>query len=205
MAHPVLLALGDSIAPHRLQAQPFLDLIEANVQDQRVSVYEDWPALLGYCRLSAAPVGRMVLRLLGIEAQRAIALSDDVCIGLQLANHAQDVSIDASRRRTYLPQSDLRDGGERHAVRAMCDRARDLLASGRELEALAPLRLRGQLALYRLGGEAILDAVARTGYDTGACRPTVGTRARARIARRALRVMAARAPVVPAQVIPSDG
>src|SRR5207247_2007173 len=127
--------------------QPFLDLIEANLQDQHISTYEDWAALRGYCLLSAAPVGRMVLQLFGIAGTRAVALSDDVCIGLQLANFAQDVRVDAQRGRTYLLQCDMRDGGEVAAVQAMCERARDLLRSGRELETLVPLRLRGQLAL----------------------------------------------------------
>src|SRR5205807_8311579 len=113
-------------------------------------------------------------------------LSDDVCIGLQLANFAQDVSVDARRGRTYLLQCELRDGGERGAVRAMCEQARALLASGRELEAMVPPRLRLQLALYRLGGEAILDAIAHAHYETAAARPTVSARARARIAYAAL-------------------
>ena len=159
--HPVLLALRDTIERRTLPPQPFVDLIEANLQDQRVSNYEDWPALLGYCRLSAAPVGRLVLRLCGIDDPRAVALSDDVCIGLQLANFAQDVSVDARRGRTYLLQCELRDGGQRGAVRAMCERARTLLASGRELEAMVSPRMRLQLALYRLGGEAILDATVK--------------------------------------------
>jgi phytoene/squalene synthetase len=187
MSHPVLVALAAAIEPHHLQAQPFLDLIEANVQDQHASQYEDWAALRGYCMLSAAPVGRMVLRLFGIDDPRAVALSDDVCISLQLANFAQDVSVDAQRGRTYLLQCDLREGGEVEAVQAMCERARELLTSGRELEALAPLRLRGQLALYRRGGNAILDSIARAGYRTAAGRPVVARRARLGILVRSIR------------------
>ncbi len=45
--HPVLVALADSVRRHRMDAQPFVDLIDANLQDQRVDVYEDWPALRG--------------------------------------------------------------------------------------------------------------------------------------------------------------
>ncbi len=135
--------------------------------------YEDWPALRAYCTHSAAPVGRMVLRVFGIDDPAAAALSDDVCIGLQLANFAQDVSVDARLGRTYLLQCEIRDHGDDGAVRLMCERARALLASGRELEALTPARLRVQLALYRLGGEAILDAVAACGYRTATHRPVV--------------------------------
>ncbi|HYL71996.1 MAG TPA: squalene/phytoene synthase family protein [Candidatus Dormibacteraeota bacterium] len=178
---PVLIALSVTVRKHSLPAEPFLGLIDANLQDQRTHSYEDWPALLGYCTLSAAPVGRMVLGLFDVRDARAAALSDDVCIGLQLANFAQDVSVDAARGRTYLLQEDIRALGEVGAVRAMCDRGRDLLASGRQLETMVRGRLRVQLALYRLGGEAILDAVSAQGYDTRQRRPTVSRRARIRI------------------------
>src|SRR5579864_5252311 len=80
--HPVLVALTATVQRFGLDAQPFVDLIDANLQDQRVDRYEDWPALRAYCTRSAAPVGRIVLRLFGIDAPDAIGLSDDVCIGL---------------------------------------------------------------------------------------------------------------------------
>jgi squalene synthase HpnC len=184
--HPVLVALADTVARFDLEAQPFIDLIDANMQDQRVDVYEDWAALRGYCARSAAPVGRIVLRLFRIDAPAAVTLSDDVCIGLQLANFAQDVSVDARLGRTYLLQSDIREHGTDGATRLLCERARALLDSGRELEQLAPPRLRVQLALYRLGGEAILDAVAARNYRTTTHRPVVERSARVRIAAAAI-------------------
>jgi phytoene/squalene synthetase len=173
--HPVLVALGDTIAHYRLPAQPFLDLILANLQDQEVSSYATWPDLRAYCDKSAAPVGRIVLRLFRIGTPAAEPLSDDVCIGLQLANFAQDVSVDAAKGRTYLLQTDLQAGGITEATRRLCDRARALLASGRELETMAPWPLRFQLALYRRGGLAIVDAIERLGYRTDLRRPQVST------------------------------
>jgi len=189
---PVLIALSVTVRRHALPAEPFLGLIDANLQDQRVSAYEDWPALLGYCRLSAAPVGRMVLGLFGVHDARAEALSDDVCIGLQLANFAQDVSVDGARGRTYLLQEEIRAHGDVGATRAMCERARGLLASGRELETMVRGRLRVQLSLYRLGGEAILDAVAAQGFDTRQRRPALSGRARVGIMARALATLSKR-------------
>ena len=171
--HPVLIALRETASRCRLGPQPFMDLIAANVQDQHVAAYESWPELQAYCELSAAPVGRMVLAVFCMTSPRARILSDDVCIGLQLANHAQDVARDAARGRCYLLQSDLRAGGTAFAVRALCDRARALLGSGVELEAMAPLMLRVQLALYRLGGLAIVSAIERVGYRTDVARPQV--------------------------------
>ncbi|HTU82620.1 MAG TPA: squalene/phytoene synthase family protein [Candidatus Acidoferrales bacterium] len=171
--HPVLLALGRTIRRHDMPAAPFLDLIEANVRDQHVKAYRSWDELIGYCRLSAAPVGRMVLRVFGIDDPRAGELSDDVCIGLQLANHAQDVSRDAAIGRRYLVETDLDAGRTAGAVRAMVGRARTLLASGLALEAMVPLALRLQLAVYRQGGQAICDAIERLGYQTEKTRPHV--------------------------------
>lgn len=173
--HPVLLALQQTIRTRQMPPQPFLDLIEANVMDQTVKSYATWPALIHYCELSAAPVGRMVLRVFGLEGQALEKLSDDVCIGLQLANHAQDVSRDAAAGRRYLVDSDLAEGGTDGAVRSMVERARELLASGKTLEKQAPIALRLQLALYRLGGLAICRSIEGVGYKTESHRPHVST------------------------------
>lgn len=186
-AHPVLAALRETVAHYQLPAQPFLDLIEANIQDQDVSSYAAWSELRAYCTKSAAPVGRIVLRLFHISGSRAEQLSDDVCIGLQLANFAQDVSVDAVKGRTYLLQTDLQAGGIAGATRALCERAKALLASGRELEAMAPWSLRFQLALYRIGGLAIIDAIERQAYRTDLRRPQVSMRAKFQVLRRAIR------------------
>lgn len=173
--HPVLVALEPTVTRHHMPAQPFIDLIAANIQDQRVMLYHTWAELDAYCRLSAAPVGRMVLRIFDIDDSRSEQLSDDVCIGLQLANHAQDVSRDTVIGRTYLVETDIAQGGTDGAVRAMVARARTLLASGRELEQRTPQPLRLQLSLYRLGGLAICDAIEAIGYKTEHERPSVST------------------------------
>ncbi|HEU5423917.1 MAG TPA: squalene/phytoene synthase family protein [Nitrolancea sp.] len=184
--HPVLLALRPTIRACDLSPEPFLDLIAANVQDQTTTRYEDWDALHGYCIRSAAPVGRLVLRVFGVRQPTAEALSDDVCIGLQLANFAQDVRRDGQRGRVYLLQQVLRREGSAAAVRDLCDRAVRLLASGRELEALVPGRLGVQLALYRLGGEAVVAAIRRGDYRTDLVRPRIAAPAKARILATAL-------------------
>lgn len=184
--HPVLIALRETVEHYGLDKQPFLDLIAANEQDQRVHSYATWPDLQAYCMLSAAPVGRVVLRFFGIADPVTEKLSDDVCIGLQLANHAQDVSRDAKIGRSYLLEEDLAQGGTRGGVKALVDRARSLLASGKTLETMAPGPLRLQLALYRLGGLAICDAVEHLGYATEVTRPSVSKRAKMGILARAV-------------------
>jgi len=173
--HPVLVSLRETVREFDLPAQPFLDLIDANVQDQLISQYESWEDLRQYCTLSAAPVGRMVLGVFRVPGPLAQALSDDVCIGLQLANFAQDVSVDREKGRTYLIQADIRSLGLPGAVESLCRRAEQLLMSGLTLEPMVPGRLRAQLALYRLGGMAIIDAIRRSGYRTDVVRPKVAT------------------------------
>ncbi len=134
--HPVLVALQPTVEHRGIPAQPFLDLIAANVQDQLMTHYRTWEELIGYCRLSAAPVGRMVLRVFGVNDAHAEHLSDDVCIGLQLANHAQDVSRDAAIGRRYLVDSDVDARGIAGGAQALVERARTLLASGEALNGL---------------------------------------------------------------------
>ncbi len=191
--HPVLFALADTIERHAMRAQPFLDLIAANVQDQFVKRYPTWDDLIGYCRLSAAPVGRMVLSVFGVRDGEAQRLSDDVCIGLQLANHAQDVSRDDAIGRRYLVESDVAAGGTAGAARAMVERARELLASGEALELQAPRALRLQLALYRMGGLAICDAIEALGYKTEHERPSVSAATKVSlVVRAALQTLAPR-------------
>jgi squalene synthase HpnC len=189
--HPVLVALAPTIDRHAIPPAPFFDLIAANVQDQRVARYRTWEELIGYCRLSAAPVGRMVLRVFAVKDTRAEQLSDDVCIGLQLANHAQDVSRDAAMGRRYLVDKDVEARGIDGAAQAMVERARALLASGEELERCVPRPLRLQLALYRMGGLAICDAIQAIGYKTERERPSVSTRTKVSLlVRAALRTFA---------------
>jgi squalene synthase HpnC len=183
--HPVLVALHPTIERHAMEPQPFLDLIAANEQDQRVTHYRNWEELEGYCRLSAAPVGRMVLRVFGVDGARAEKLSDDVCIGLQLANHAQDVSRDAAMGRRYLVETDVDARGIAGAAQAMVERARTLLASGEELERCVPRALRLQLALYRMGGLAICDAIETIGYKTEYARPSVSAATKVSLVTRA--------------------
>ncbi|MGH7738463.1 MAG: phytoene/squalene synthase family protein [Candidatus Tyrphobacter sp.] len=171
--HPVLVALADTIARYDLAREPFENLIEANLRDQTVTRYETWEEVREYCRYSAAPVGRMVLGVFGISNAQTKSLSDDVCIGLQLANFAQDVTWDTAKGRSYLVQAELRTLGVAGAVREHCERAKSLLASGAELERIAPAPLRRQLTLYRRGGLAIVRAVERAGYRSDRTRPRV--------------------------------
>ncbi|MGH2926901.1 MAG: squalene synthase HpnC [Solirubrobacteraceae bacterium] len=194
--HPILQRVGETIAAHALPIEPFRDLIEANRQDQRVHRYETFSDLEAYCRLSANPVGRLVLGVLGAATPRRVALSDDVCTGLQVVEHLQDISEDLGRDRVYLPLDDLRreggtedslaadraDASLRRTVATLASRARRLLFSGAPLAASLPWRPRIAVAGFAAGGMAALDAIESADYDV------LGTRCRPRPARTAARL-----------------
>ena len=188
--HPVLRRVGETIAARHLSLQLFRDLIEANRMDQMVRRYETFGDLVEYCRLSANPVGRLVLEVLDHSTDARNAWSDDVCTGLQVVEHLQDVAEDLAQDRVYLPLADLRGEGTdlealhassagpalRRVVALEAARARQLLFSGVPLAASLPWRPRVAIAAFAAGGMAALDAIERAHYDVLAvrCRPRPG-------------------------------
>lgn len=105
--YPLVASIAEAVNRKRLPTQPLYDLAQANRQDQAVSRYETFGELVDYCRLSADPVGRMVLAIFGVATPARVAWSDKICTALQLVEHWQDVAEDAIVGRIYLPQEDL--------------------------------------------------------------------------------------------------
>jgi squalene synthase HpnC len=185
--HPVYVSLSKTIRRFDMPLEPMRDLIAANRQDQVVTRYPTFGDLTDYCMLSAAPVGRLVLIVLGQSTPERLSHSDRVCIGLQLVEHLQDVAEDADQGRIYLPLEDLArfgcppdgltDPAHRAALRATIayevTRARELLADGVPLSASLPARARLAVAAFSAGGSAALDAIERASFDVIArqCRP----------------------------------
>lgn len=195
LGHPddsLFRALAHTIAANDLPLQPFYALIEANRQDQRIQRYATFEDVLAYCRLSAEPVGQLVLALWGYRDPERVRLSNRICTALQLANFLQDLSRDLEVGRHYLPVEDLErfscdlanpdpDAASR-LLAFEISRVRQGFAEGAKLEQLVPRRLAFQLRLYRLGGQAILDAVSRLGPRVFRQRPRVTYGPRFRIA-----------------------
>lgn len=184
--HPVMRALAPTVRACALPPVPFRRLIDANRRDQVVARYETFDELLDYCRLSAAPVGELVLHVFGAATPERIALSDRICAGLQVTEHLQDVGEDHARGRVYLPAEDLATFGceeddlgapaatpeLRTLIAFEADRARTLLATGAPLARQLSLRPGLAVAVFIAGGRAALDALARCGHDV------LGARAR---------------------------
>jgi squalene synthase HpnC len=195
--HPLLQRLVPTVRECRMPREPFLRLIEANRRDQRQATYETFDDLVAYCDLSANPVGELVLYVFGAATPGRIALSDQICTALQLAEHWQDVGEDYGRGRIYLPGEDrARFGVEperlgeaaaaaplRELMKFETERARTLLDEGAPLVATLHGRARIAVAGYVGGGRATLDAIERADFDVLASTPRA---TRTEKARRAL-------------------
>jgi squalene synthase HpnC len=203
--HPALRRMAGVALEKGIAAETLHALVRANRIDQERSAYRTFDELMGYCALSANPVGHMVLHVFEAATPDRIELSDAICSGLQITEHLQDVREDLGRGRVYLPQDDLaRFGCEQgdlaaspspERVRALIafevERARALFDRGARLIALLGGRPRLAVTAFVAGGRAALDAIERAGYATAdePPRPTAAMRlaALARTARAALR------------------
>lgn len=185
--HPVLVALRETVRQFHIPPQPFLDLLFAFEQDQLVKRYQTYEQLLGYCRCSANPVGRLVLYLFECHDAQRGALSDNICTALQLANFWQDVARDLDIGRVYLPEEDRRRFGYSDSelsarlytrdfvelMRFEVDRARDLFYRGFPLVELMPEEFQADVELFIRGGLAILAKIERQRYNVWQSRPAL--------------------------------
>ena len=187
---PLFRRLAGVIDAYRLPLQPFYDLLSAFKQDVVVKRYPDFGQLLDYCRRSANPVGLLMLSLYGAAEGDNVRDSDAICSALQLINFLQDVAVDRTKERIYLPLEDLARFGVTPAQLDMVPfdpldarwralmafevaRARALLLSGAPLALRLPGRIGWELRLVVQGGLRILEAIERVDYDVFARRPTL--------------------------------
>jgi len=185
--HPVFVALAETVRKCEIPKQTFVDLLTAFRQDQRVSRYSTFEDVVRYCRYSANPVGHLVLYVCGYRDADRQALSDFTCTALQLANFWQDVSVDSSKGRIYLPLEDLRrfgvtedDIAAQRNTSAFCDlmrfeveRARDWFTRGLPLIERVDRELALDIELFSRGGQEILNAIEAQGYNVLGRRPAI--------------------------------
>lgn len=188
--HPVFVALAETNAQFGIPREPYADLLKAFRQDQTVTRYPTYVDLLGYCRYSANPVGRLVLYLGGYSDEERQRLSDATCTALQLANFWQDVARDYAIGRIYLPLEDMACHNVTEAdiaarrftpafaqlLRFECKRAKALFDEGLKLCPLVNRRLRLDIAMFSRGGLEILRRIEAQGYDVLTRRPTIPKR-----------------------------
>ena len=186
--HLIIAAVAHTIRQLDLPPSLFDDLISAFGQDTMTTRYDSWRALFDYCRRSANPVGRLVLRIAGIRDERLDRSSDAFCTALQLTNFWQDLGRDWSAGRLYVPKEVYAARGAREdqlrsddvgeawadAMNDCVKVTRDLFRQGRDVCDGVVGRLRYELRVTWLGGRRVLDRVESRGTRMLVERPTLG-------------------------------
>jgi len=199
--HPVFVALAETVRQFEIPKHEFSDLLIAFRQDQTVTRFDTFEDVLAYCHYSANPVGHLVLYLCGYRDAERQQLSDYTCTALQLANFWQDVSVDYTKGRIYLPLESLRrfcvseaDIAQNLNTPAFCtmmkfevERAHDWFRQGLPLVEKVDRELAIDLDLFSRGGQEILHAIKKQGYAVLGNRPAISkSRKLALVARAAL-------------------
>jgi squalene synthase HpnC len=198
--HPVFVALAETIRACDIPKEPFADLLVAFRQDQTVTRFATMDEVLGYCRYSANPVGRLVLYACGYRDAERFALSDHTCSALQLANFWQDIRVDYQKDRIYLPRADtdrfnvdeatIAQGRFtpqfRELMRYEVDYARKMFQSGLPLIGMVDSELALDLNLFSSGGLEILRAIERQDYNVLRARPSISKSRKVALLLRAL-------------------
>jgi squalene synthase HpnC len=182
---PLAIALREHALPVPLLGD-LLSAFEQDIANTRDGAgYANRAELLDYCRLSANPVGRLLLHLYGVNDAEALRQSDAICSALQLINFWQDVGQDIPRGRYYLPEDDCAAHGvARQTLQTLCDTpatakliasqvqwARELMLSGSALVHRVPGRAGWELRLVVQGGLRILDKIEALRFATLGTRP----------------------------------
>jgi squalene synthase HpnC len=184
----IFLALGVTVRRLQLPLALLDDQLTAFEQDLTVTRYPTWAELFDYCRLSANPIGRLVLRIGGHAADDLDRSSDAICTALQLTNFWQDLKSDYRRGRIYLPLEEMQAHGAeeaalrahhispewRNALAAAVHRTRALFRDGQPLCDRLRGRLGWEIRLTWLGGTRILDRIEAVKFDVFNQRPTIG-------------------------------
>jgi squalene synthase HpnC len=184
---PWFAALAAVIREHDLAVPAFADLLSAFEQDVTQQRYANISEVLDYCRRSANPVGRLLLRLFRSASDQNFQWSDSICSALQLVNFWQDIAIDYGRGRIYLPQDEMKRYGvtEQHIAERRCDnawrtliqfqidRARGMLQAGAPLGRTLPGRIGLEIRATVQGGLRILEKLERAHCDMFYHRPTL--------------------------------
>jgi phytoene synthase len=183
----ILAAVGHSIRSLDLPIGLFDDLVSAFCQDITTRRYTSWSEVLDYCRRSANPVGRLVLRIAGYREEALDRSSDALCTALQLTNFWQDFGHDWRAGRLYVPREVCEACGaaERELAGGRMGSAwarvietcaaftRRLYDEGRAVCDAVGGRLRFELRLTWLGGMLVLERTERARLHLCDHRPTL--------------------------------
>lgn len=182
---PIFEPLGKIVREHDLPLKLFHDLLDAFSQDVTKTRYAHLGEVMDYCKRSANPIGRLLLKLYGDDDPKHQAWSDGICSALQLINFLQDVAIDYRKGRIYLPQDEMAKFGVTESqiaagrvdalwqmfMKGQIERARRMLAAGAPLGMALKGRIGVEMRLIILGGERILAQLHESRGDMFTQRP----------------------------------
>jgi phytoene synthase len=174
-----LAGLAQAVKAFALKRDDFLAVIDGMEMDVDADIRApDWLTLELYCDRVACAVGRLSVRVFGMERQAGLALARELGGALQLTNILRDLDEDAAMGRLYLPREALRDAGIistdpaivlanpmlGEACNAVASRAREHFRQSEAIMAKSPRRV---VRAPRIMGEAyhaILDKLVARGF-----------------------------------------
>ena len=185
--HRVFAALAATVDRFQLPIDLFRNLLTAFRADITVNRYETFEDLLGYCRNSANPIGRLVLMIFNYRSERMMELSDHICTALQLTNFLQDVSVDLQKNRIYIPLEDLQEfhyseqdlldrkfnAAFSNLIAFQLRRTAEFFMDGKPLLTMVDTDLSRELHLTWNGGTRILRKIHELKYNVLARRPSL--------------------------------
>ncbi len=180
-------ALMETLEKTDIPAKLLKDLLTAFRMDTAKKRYKNYQELQSYCVYSANPIGRIVLALFGYKDPKLLSLSDQICTGIQLVNHWQDIAVDLAKDRVYLPEEDMNrfgysyddlysrkiNGNFQALLRFEISRTRSLFFEGKPLLNALHRKLRWQVGLMWLGPMKVLEKIEENGYDIFHKRPSL--------------------------------
>ena len=198
VSNPVLRAYANTVRERGISPENITAFMKSMKMDTRVLRYPAYEDLEVYTYGSAAVVGLMMCRTIGVTDERAEVHAETLGVAMQLTNFLRDIKEDRERGRIYLPLEDLARFGyaeqdlemgvvdERFVelMRFEIDRTRRLYTIADEGMDYIPRGRRYPVAVARELYAAILDRIEAQGYDVYARRAEISRLGKLRVAAR---------------------
>jgi phytoene synthase len=177
--NPVLRAYANTVRERGIAPENIAAFMKSMKMDTHVFRYPTYEDLAVYTYGSAAVVGLMMCRVVGVVDERAGEHAEALGVAMQLSNFLRDVGEDWARGRVYLPLEDLarfdyaeKDLGARvvderfvELLRFEIGRTRRLYAIADEGMGYIPRGRRYPVVVARELYAAILGRIEAQGYD----------------------------------------
>lgn len=182
--NPILRAFANTVRVRGIELESITAFMKSMKMDTDTFRYPTYEDLEVYTYGSAAVVGLMMCRVVGVTDERAREPAEALGVAMQLTNFLRDIGEDWRRGRVYLPLEDLERFGyaEEDLARRVVDerfvglmrfeieRARRLYGVADGGMAYIPRGRRYPVAVARELYAAILDRIEAQDYDVYARR-----------------------------------